>query len=559
MAKSPYTRGSDVVRLCTDLKKVWRARDDAFQKTYKVLRLEDELKTRDMESFVSNDPRTYYNLALHLLTPDVVPHRIKEENIGGRVEIAQFTAVNKFLEGSWDKINRLNRRRGRQTWMRGFVGLLLATGWYSVWAYATDEGVMAEAWNPAEVYPDFGDEDLLSCAHIYRLPPRAVRRKLQIHPDWKYQDPDRINQPLDIYDYWYLDEAGAVRNVVVIGNQIAKADSDTPFTTIPILVSPVGGLPDWGTITSGDDWKAEVGQSIVATNERVYRDYNKQMSFLQQLLRDTAQFRLVHRSEGGPEIDPDEVFRRGAIIKIGLQEELKKLEAGAVPVDVRTALFDIQGMIQRGALPWALYGNVQQEIASYLMSQIASAAHQVLDDYRDGIRAALEDGDKMWLDQMQDQNLTVGEFKLPPELPEEVEVDVGVEVSVPGDLIQRVNTGRMANPMFKLSEHSIIEMLFPEIRDPLAEQAKAQAEIALQHPIAQAVANIQAWRSEALRLRKLGMHSTADLFEKSAAMMEAQLTQEPSPDGQRPAPTPRRETTAPQGETAPREVTGAVE
>jgi len=319
MPGPPYTRASEVINECAELKKEWRPRNNAFEKSYKVLRLHDELKAPDMESFVSNDPRTFYNLALHLLTPDVIPHRIKEEGFGGRAEIAQFTSVNNFLERSWDRVNRVSRRRGRQTWMRGLVGLMLATGWYAVWAYAAEDTLVAENWNPAEVYPDFGEEDLLRCAHAYTLPPRALKRKLVTHPGWSYRGTP--NAPMEIVDYWYLHDDG-VRNVVTMGGQIVSPDTVTPFSTIPILVSPVGGLPDWGSIQPGDNWRAEVGQPLTATNDRVYRDFNKQMSFLQQLLRDTAQIRLVEKSEGPGNINPADVFKRGAVFHLGLQDEL---------------------------------------------------------------------------------------------------------------------------------------------------------------------------------------------------------------------------------------------
>ena len=143
MPSKLFTESAEVQREVADLRTDWQVRNTQFQGWYKILKLEDELKAVNMESFVTNDPRTYYNLALHLLTPDVIPHRIKEEGAGGRAEVAQFGEVNRFLEKSWDRVNRINRRRGRQTLMRYMVGLLLATGWYSVFAMAEKERLVA--------------------------------------------------------------------------------------------------------------------------------------------------------------------------------------------------------------------------------------------------------------------------------------------------------------------------------------------------------------------------------------------------------------------------------
>lgn len=544
---------SKVIQECTALQKDWQVRNDKFPDWYKILLLEDELKQQNMESFVSNDPKTFYNLARHLLTPDVIPHNVKAQ--GGRAEEAQFTFINLFLERQWDRHNRISRRRGRQAWLRNLVSFVLITGWYSVFAVATDEGTVAEVWNPAEVFPEFGDEDLVRCAHIYTMSPTAARRKLALK-GWTFPGGSIPNIDMKVHDYWYTEDT-TIRNTVVMGTQTVKPDEDTPFTTIPILVSPVGGLPDRGVIMAGDDsWKEHTGESILAANEGVYKQYNKQMSFLQQILRDSAQFRVMEKSRGGDIIqNVEDIFKRGAVFKMTPEESLEALVGPPVPVDVRTMLFDIQGMMQRGALPYALYGNVQQEIASYLMSQISAAAHQILKDSKDAIQSVLEDVDKLWLTHMRDGNLTVDDFKIPTNIPEDLEVDVGLEIQIAGDLLQRASVAQMLVPGFHISEQTAIKLLFPEIRNPLEEQARANAEAALKQPIAQAVNTIQAYRDEANRLRLGKSPAMADLYEKAAQMLEAKLGTEETPPGQV---QPRGGmATPPAGEVVPREYRGA--
>ena len=545
-----------VVREVAELQANWQTRNDKIPKWYDVLLLKDELQQRGMESFVSNDPRTFYNLALHLLTPKVIPHRIREASEQFSTTY-QFDQANKFLEDNWDRINRLSRRRGRQSWLRRLVGLVLSTGWYSVIAMATEDDLIAEVWHPLQTFPEFGDgtEGLLRCAHRYTVTPGSAKRKLQLHPDWTQtiRLPEVSYFPVDIIDYWKLEKDGAW-NVVIIHNQVAKSYQQTPFAEIPILVGPVGGLPDDGVIQTGNDWQEHFGESIVATNERVYRDYNKQMTFLQQLLRDTAQPTVKEKSKGNPIIkDPDDLWKRGSVFRMEPDEDIQRMDMGAVPVDVRTSLFDIGNMIQRGSLPSALYGNVQQEIAAYLMSQITSAAHQVLGDYRDAVKSVMEDVDKLWLTHMMSLNYRPYGFKPPVDLPEDFVVDVGLAISVPGDLVQRISTARMANPLFRLSTHTLTSMMFPEVADPMAEQAKANAEIAMQGDIAHMIATIRAFRDEAERLRIAGDHASATMHERAAQVLEARLGEQPPPP--RPVASPPGPS-APPGEVIPREMMG---
>jgi len=545
----PYTRAADVIREATELQKEWQVRNDRFREMYKVLLLTDELKQKDMESFIGNDPRTFYNMSLHLLTPDVIPHKLALTD--GRAGEIQATNVNRFLDRQWNRLNRLSRRRGRQSWLRSLAGYVLATGWYSVLAMALEDELIAEVWNPAEVFPDFGDEDLTRCAHRYKLSAAAARRKLKIK-GWKYTG--MVNQPLHVIDYWYTEE-DVVRNVIVMGSQIVKPDTDTPFGNIPILVSPVGGLPDRGVIMDDESWKAHVGESILDTNSEVYKNYNKQMTFLQQLLRDVAQQRWVEYTNSEGILDEDSIFKRGAIFRASPEDRVGPLEVQPVPVEIQTQLFNIQNMIQRGGLPWALFGNVQQEIASFLMSQITAAAHQILKPYKDAVNAVLEDVDSSWLKHMRDKNLHPYGFSLPPGLLEDPEgdldVDVGLEISVPGDLIQRMSVARMGNPDFRISQGTLIDLLFPEIPDAMVEEARVNAGIAMRHPVSITISTINAWRAEAEKLREGGDSAGADMFERAAAMMEQQLGA--AGGGQPPQPTPMARTT-PAGEPVPREL-----
>lgn len=540
---------NEIVGPCTELQKEWQVRNDKIKKWYEVLLLKDVLAEKDMESVVSNDPRTFYNLALHLLTPDVIPIKLPEHQAGREV-LSQLESIQTFLEAQWFRLNKQSRRRGRQSWLRNLASYVLSTGWYSVLAYVDPEGgeCVADAWNPVEVYPEFGDEELLRVAHIYRLPPRAAQRKLK-QRGWKYAG--NITIPMTLYDYWYLNNNGEVENAIVLGNTIVKPPTVAPFESIPVLMSPVGGLPDRGVILEGDEWKEHVGESILATNERVYLDFNKQMTFLQQLLRDTAQSRWLELSTGGDILDEDSIFKRGAIFRGSPGDQVGTIPVSPVPVEIQTQLFNLRNMIQRGGLPDALFGNVQQQIASYLMSQITSAAQQVLGPYKDAIKACLEDIDNNWISHIRDLGISTNGRTLPANMPEDLEVEVDYEISIPGDLIQRASVARMINPRFRLSDHTVTSLLFPEIRNPLEEQAKVNADDALKHPVAVTVSLIMSWRDEAARLRAEGDSASASLLEKGADQAEQMLT---SPQQGQLVPTPERGTVTPPGEVTPREM-----
>jgi len=132
-----YTKPSQVTDRCTSLAKLWAIRNRNISGWYDTLSLFDELKQKDMESVVSNDPRTFYNTALHLLAPNI-PHRIPVQGLD-REAIAWASSIERTVTDTWSSLDRQYRRRGRKSWMEYMTGLLLATGWYAVLCMATTD------------------------------------------------------------------------------------------------------------------------------------------------------------------------------------------------------------------------------------------------------------------------------------------------------------------------------------------------------------------------------------------------------------------------------------
>lgn len=501
------------------LKTFWETRNQKFKDWYKTLRLDEtELQRPNMETFISNDPRTLYNLGLYLLTSTPIPYNIPVDTSTG-VDIAAIQETERYFRQSWGKLNRESRDKGRQDWLQYAAKLCLATGWYAVFTIVTDEGLIADVWNPAEVYPEYGD-GLSAVAHIYTISRSGANRKAKEN-GWKIPPG---TGPVKFVDYWEYNEAGDPENVVLADTAFVIPPTPWPqLGRIPVFVSPVGGLPDNGAIEETEDgWKATIGESIIATNTGVYRNYDKQLTFLQQILRDTAQPRFKERSKSGGILSPENVFVRGAIFRMDIDEDVGVIDMPSIPVELRTQLFDIQGMIQRGGFPWALYGSVQGDVTGYLMSQIAAAANQILKPYRDGLSFLMTDINNYWLWLMRN-GVTPTEFRVPPTLPETSEFSVELKVHIPGDLALRANNARQLNPDFKLSWARTVDMLFPEITDLQEERSLVQMDEALNHPVAGQLALIAGLRDQANTLAAEGQSELARLYANAAAMAESQL------------------------------------
>lgn len=516
---------SELIRECDSLKSYWFPRKKKFREWYDMLLMIDTLAQKDMESFVGNDPRTAYNLALHLLSSQNIPHKIPVNKLTSE-QTGPAAAVEDFLKLAWEGVAETHRRKGRQSWLRELVSFIIAVGWYSVFTVVTDKGCYAEIWNPANVFPRYAEDGLDRCVHTYPATVDSINRKIRAK-DWSVSN--KITTDETVRDYWKYDEGGAVVNYIMIGNQLVTTPpSNMTFDTIPIFISPVGGLPDMGSIVSGKEWRAQIGQSMIATNETVYKYLNKHWTFSLQLLRDTAQPRWFEKSRSGESImKPEDVFKRGTIFRGAPEDTIEALAVPPIPVELRSDRLDMEAMLQRGGPPYALYGNVQQAMSAYLMAQVSAAAQQAFAPYHQAVIDVLSDIDNFWISMIRKHNIKPYGFELPAEITEDIRVTASYDIKIPGDLAQKATVARMLSPTFKLSETKVMSELFPEITNPVKEQAQARKDVAMQHSVMATISLVQALRESAMKCRELGDTNAATLYEKAATTAEASIAPAP--------------------------------
>ena len=548
---------SVVISRCADLKKFWAPRDAAMKRWYRLVEMIDELKTEKMESFVGNDPRSLYNLVLHLLDAKV-PHRIKDYDSTDLDVSTAVASVSGFFKTAWKDVSTTFRRTNpRQSLQRTELGFMLATGWYASFSTVTDDGSRCydEPWNPIDVYPMWdATMGLSEVAHIYRVAATQATHMARGHgwnlgastAQWRAS----VGRDILIYDYWWIeidDEfpfRKSIWNAIIVDTVMVKFER-TRFRRMPIYVAPVGGLPDMGSLTEGmiptytstlklhtqesshERWKAELGQSILATNENIYRTWNKWWSFSLQLLRDTAQPRIFERSRSGKAIvKPEDVFRRGAIFRGGPDDSVDFMATPPIPLELRSTQLDLEAMMQRGGVSWSMFGNVQGQITSSIMSQIAASANQVMRPFHQAFVNQYEDKNNDWLLDIQERGVNPYGWKYPDNLPDNVYVSSDYEIEIPGDLIQRATTARMLDPDFRLSYTFVMAKLFPEIEDPMQERAQVRADQAERHPSNSLIALVQYYRQQAAFLLKNNDAETARVYNTVADATMAMLTQE---------------------------------
>jgi hypothetical protein len=510
---------------------------------YELVEMIDSLKTDKMESFVGNDPRALYNLVLHMLDSEV-PHAVAQEFVTPELT-SKAIVIESFLSTLWrDNQQRFRLSGPRQSLTRTILGLMLATGWYSVFAINSDDGscTFIDVWNPAEVFPFWGYDGLVECAHIYNVSKEAATSMLR-RCGWKVWR--ALPPTVKIRDYWEIKEDGIVYNTIAIGEEVVKNEEPTRFTKLPIYISPVGGLPDTGaigaissinsglsmnkgSISSADRWKAEIGQSIVATNEHIYKAWNKWWTFSLQLLRDTAQAPILERSRSGkPIVRPENIFGRGQIWRGGPEDSVDFVSRPPIPIELRTTQLDLEAMMQRGGVNWSMYGSVSQRLTAYVMSQIAASANQIMKPFHQAYINLCSDIDNDLVTDWKERGIKPYNFSFPSGFSENFYITTHYEIEIPGDLINRITQAKMADPEFRLSYSTIMKKLFPEIKNPQQEWAQIEADKAKRHWVNSTIALIRHFEEQANLLIRTDPEASK-LFTQAAQITRATLSAQPS-------------------------------
>lgn len=553
-----------IVSRCLSLKNNWTTRDKKFRDWYDILLLEDELEQEGMESVVSNDPRTGYNLAKHLLTTMIIADKIPSEELSQQ-QVAATSYLEKFISKRWSEQEKRYRSSGRQSWLGELISWMLCTGWFSVFAMVTPNEIWSEVWSPADCFPDFGPDGLVEHAHIYTMSVGAARRKLKMM-GWTY--PGQMYDAITFYDHWGFDEDGDIANSVVCGNAVTNHFVKAPVKDmlltklgrLPVFTSPVGGLPDHGNIkqsglSSTNTWQKHYGESIIATNEDLQQNYNKMRSFYQQAARYGAQHHWIETSAGDTPIASEAMMDRwGSVLHGAPGEDVRPLQPAAMPVELTQILFMYQNELQRGLFPSVLFGNVQQQMSYLAMANAASASMQVLTPFKDALQGIRSDIDNFWTDMMLENGLNPYKFKEPENLPDRDErlFNVDASIEIPGYMVQRATVSRMLNPNFRLPESWILERMFPEIKNMYRAVADVRKEDAMMHPKAILVDSILAYREQARLAREARDIKTAELYEKLATSLESELSPQPT------QPSPQAKVPPTPAEVMPKELTSPL-
>jgi len=515
------------------LKRTWFQRNAKFDDWYEILLLIDQLKAKNLESTVSNAPQTFYNMASYLLTKGELSHTtpITSESA---LELDRKAKVDRACRYMWGQIDLSRQLGGDPPYIDELAFYLLVLGWYAtVVMFDNDTGkLQTQIWNPANTYPRYANGRLAACVHSYKITEEEALIKAEEN-GWSYGQLRTASGEITLDDYFVFDPTP--HNIILFDGRPVTSWEERP--EMQVLVSPVGGFPDKGSLATrqGLKWRGRVGRSIFEVNEEVIASFNKWKTMISQMLRDTSQS-AVQEFSASPQATPEQMRERGAVFHYAPGEQgLQRVGPAALPMELQSSLFDIQAELQKGSFSNAVFGMMEGQQAGYALSLLAtSSANQILFPYMDAKHFVISVCDKFWLSNLKDSKKTfkvkgrlVEELET-EDIPEDVELMVESEVATPKDWMER---GTIANMMKEhLDEATIITEIL-KMSDPQAIKRRKSLDRVLEHPMSQQIEMIAAYYAHADYLEASGDIRQAGLFRKAAQSLEAQMGAPPPGQG----------------------------
>ena len=515
---------SEVKKDVTELKRYWEIRNTKFKEWFELLLMKDKLASSGMESYSSNEPQTFYDMAHYLLTKGELNHTTPIE-AESAIELDRRARVHRGCQYMWTVIDRNRKYGGDQSFIDELSFYLLVLGWYStVAAFDKETGELrTQIWNPMDVYPKYANNKLVSCVHSYKVPMKEAVLKAEDN-NWNFKPQGSLVGDVTLDDYFYLDKDALFNNVLYNG---ASVTGNVPRPEMKLFVAPVGGFPDKGSLLSGSaDWKKLAGRGIFEVNATVTNHFNKWKSMVAQILRDTAQ-PITQEFATTPQATPEQIRERGALFHYTPGEAgLQRLPPAAIPIELQGNLLELRREMQKGSFNDAVYGLVEGQSGYALSLLSSSSVNQILYSYMDAKHFVISENDKFWLSNLKTSKRVFevkGKFieKLSPkDIPDNVSIQVESDVATPKDWLER---GTIANLLKEHLDESTIITEVLKFSDPQSIKRRKSIDRILEHPMSQQVELIAGYYAHADYLAERGDRRQAELFKRAAQALEAQM------------------------------------
>lgn len=542
---------TEIEEVKTRLRTFWLPRDDTIRNERILLNLVEPREIKGFTQMTMNEPKVLYDTSVALISGFEPKFRLPLANQSDS-EKNLMNKAERLLIGIFRSLNHRQRLLGKDSFFRE-LAYYVCSGWVAAFPYLHTKGddieFRCELYDPITIYPEWDSDGLLRLVRTYETNQYNASALAD-----SLESPLVLKHPTDnvtVDNYWKR-EKDSIYNTVIVGGKVAKPLTKEPYDRIPILIQAISGSPRGPMVSGESDWIIHKGESVIAANKSLFKSYNFWMSMLMQIVKDKAYPGLQDlTATGQPKLRKEDVAP-GAIYHRQVGEEIKTIDYTGSPIDVNLILQQLSGALQRGGLPYVIYGGLPFELSGFALSQLLSAVRHKLNPYMNDYSGTLSDICLEFLRlfklQSKSINLAVekperrgkGEFFMedfdPKDIPVVKYVEVTVPLSLPVDKAQQVVLARQAISDPPLLSRPTLWDEVLDVQDAHLEYERIIEDQLLELPVMKTITLIERLRGKADSYKQQDKSAIADSLNRYADQLEQSLSQPTSPEATIPKP-----------------------
>lgn len=408
----------------------------------------------------TNDPETYFDLALHLLSSRPIRWEMRSVPQDTEQEQREYGIAERMLDSAIELNDVRRSRKGQQRAHRSITDAALEQGKVAVFheRIEGDRGTEfhIDPVDPSQVYERFDDRGIAEFVREYEVSATWLENKAR-EAGWQLPE-GGVKGNILMWDYWRALPMGKYRNVINVGqkagNTFGRVSSvntvrDEIVDRIPWHVQYFNG--EANAVNS-----IEKGRSILEINSRLYDEKHKYLEkldiHLNEVLtspgnagsvgaRPVVDKRLLSANEG----------ERGVHYFDPSRGESALSFSQIPPIDSSTQLLlssTDQG-IQNGGVAQFFLGQIKQEFSGVALKRLEELTLAAVGEVGVGLSFLWSQLGRWILESIRDEGYSGHADWVYDEeitLPEYLSVRAIVEVALPDDLTERISQARQAAP-----------------------------------------------------------------------------------------------------------------
>ena len=347
---------------------------DRMDDDHRLYRLEPYDAGDGYQSYTSNEPQVFADKIISFLTSSELIVRIPAN--GNEREQRQINNdKERFLIGALRAaddtlcMRMVPRIRDQLAWY------IVLRGWYAGRVLLVKDKeekttIDITPWDPINTYWGESSSGLTWACYKIKKTSKEIKEQYGIKIDTTVQG---IDSGVDVYDFYDRED-----NYVVMDDKILKKRTKHGHDGVPVFIGMVGSTPLIQSDVIGSESIADVGESIFKANRSNYEDSNFMLSTMLELTARSRKQGLKVKSRDGTKTLEEDPYKEGTEIALAQGEDVEPLGMMDMAKESGAFMSMVSGEIQRGSLPYSVYGQVDFQLSGYAINTLKQGVESVI-------------------------------------------------------------------------------------------------------------------------------------------------------------------------------------